>query len=422
MTTLLISPDYLSHYFGLATLGHERRRRGGRVVVATGPALRERVIADGFEHVELRLGAEHNNGVASAPDALAHLRAFFDATRRGMAATVAYQVKARGHDMLWEPERVAARLGSILARLRPRHVVVDQLAFGATLALRALEQPFVSFLPSHPCQLPAPGTPYGFPVRFPSELRPTSDELAKLRALCVAESRSFSDRYNAILTALNPVAPTVAEADSAGSRLLTLVAYSSELAPDAERAGIALVGSVVREETGDRALERALRRRRPGHPTVYVSLGTFLSARADVLATIAGAVRALGANAVISSGTADPAQLGPIPPHWYVRPSLPQVALMSACDAVICHGGNNTVMEALTPACRYWRAHSPPTSSSRPRTCAGAAPATLSIPTTPAGPRSPIASPPCSSRRRRSEPTPSGSGSGRVPGPRSAGT
>ena len=29
-------------------------------------------------------------------------------------------------------------------------------------------------------------------------------------------------------------------------------------------------------------------------------------------------------------------------------PSLPQVAAIAACDAVICHGGNNTVMEALT--------------------------------------------------------------------------
>jgi len=352
MTTLIVSPDYVSHYFGLATLGHERRRRGGRVVVATGPALRERVLADGFEHVELRLGPGHNdgrNGVGrQAAAEREHLRAFFDATRRGMAATLAHQVAARRHDMLWRPDDVARRLETVLARVRPRHVLVDQLAFGATLALRALEQPFVSFLPSHPCQLPRPGDPDGFPVRFPSELTPPADELAALRALCEAQTRSFTQAYNTALGRLNPAAEPVAEAVSAGSPQLTLIAYPLELAPEAARPGVELIGSVVREEAGDDELRRALLRRRPGRPTVYVSLGTFLSAREDVLRTIATALRSLGANVIFSTGTADPGGLGPLPAHWHVRPFLPQVAALSACDAVICHGGNNTVMEALT--------------------------------------------------------------------------
>ena len=96
MTTLLISPDYASHYFGLATLGRERRRRGGHVVVATGPALRERVLADGFEHVELRLGEGHNDGAGGyAEEQREHLRAFYDATRRGMVATTTWPPRRR---------------------------------------------------------------------------------------------------------------------------------------------------------------------------------------------------------------------------------------------------------------------------------------------------------------------------------------
>jgi zeaxanthin glucosyltransferase len=349
VTTLLISPDYASHYFGLAELG---RARGGHVVVATGPALRERVLEDGFEHVELRLGAGHNDGVAGAggqSDAeREHLRAFFAATRRGMAATVAFQVAARGRDMLWQPERVTAELAGILTRIGPRHIVVDQLAFGATLALRALEQPFVSFLPSHPCQLPLPGGLDGFPVRFPSELAPGPDELAALRTLCRRQTRAFTETYNATLARLNPAAAPVAEAVSTGSPQLTVIAYPQELAPEAARPGVALVGPVVRAEGPDAGLQRALARRRPGLPTVYVSLGTFLSAREDVLATITAALRALEVNAVVSTGVADPARLGPLPDHWHVAPSLPQVAALATCDAVICHGGNNTVMEALS--------------------------------------------------------------------------
>ena len=352
MTTLLVSPDYASHYFGLATLGRERRRRGGRVIVATGPALRDRVLADGFEHVELRLGAGHNDGVAGAggqSDAERdHLRAFFDATRRGMTETLAYQVTSRGRDMLWEPETVTRGLAAILGRVRPRHVIVDQLAFGATLALRALEQPFISFLPSHPCQLPRLGDPDAFPLRFPAELAPADDALAALRTLCEDRTRAFTDAYNTTLEALNPAAELVPEAVSAGSPLLTLIAYPEELAPDAPRPGVALIGPVVRDEAPDAGLRHGLAQRRPGRPTIYVSLGTFLSAREDALATIVDALRGLDVNVVLSTGVADPGSLGRLPEHWYVRPSLPQVAALAACDAVICHGGNNTVMEALT--------------------------------------------------------------------------
>ena len=197
MGTLLVSPDYASHYYGLAALGREGLRRGARVIVATGPSLRERVLADGFEHVELRLGAGHNDGVNGAGGDPAHedaeLRAFLQATRGGMVATLAHQISARQHDMLWRPEHVHHQLRTILAEVRPERIVVDQLAYGATLALRALGRPFVSFLPSHPCQLPHPGQPDAFPARFPSELTPPEPELARLRALCERQTRRFTD-------------------------------------------------------------------------------------------------------------------------------------------------------------------------------------------------------------------------------------
>lgn len=352
MTTLLLCPDYASHYFSLAALGRERARRGGRVVVATGPALRPRVIADGFEYAELVLGPGHNDGLARADAQPAgegeHLRAFFAATREGMAATLAFQVRARTHDMLYRPEAVAERLRAILAAVRPAHVIADQLSFGATLALRALEQPFASFLPSHPCQLPRTGDPDGFPLRFPRELAPPAAALDALRALCADATGRFTATYNATLARLNPAAAPVEAAVSAVAPLGTLVGYPHELAPQDARPGVRLVGSVVRAEAADAPLEQALGRRRPGRPTVYVSLGTFLSAREDVLARIAAALRSLGADVIMSSGVAAVDELGPLPATWHVRPVLPQVAALAACDAVVCHGGNNTVMEALT--------------------------------------------------------------------------
>ena len=138
-----------------------------------------------------------------------------------MVATLAHQVSARQHDMLWRPEQVHGDLRTILAELEPERIVVDQMAYGATLALRALGRPYVSFLPSHPCQLPHLGQPDAFPIRFPSELTPPEDDLARLRALCERQTRRFTDAYNAALTGLNPAAAPVDEAASAGSPQLT---------------------------------------------------------------------------------------------------------------------------------------------------------------------------------------------------------
>ena len=55
-----------------------------------------------------------------------------------------------------------------------------------------------------------------------------------------------------------------------------------------------------------------------------------------------GAVRPVQAVVV-----APPDVLGPAPPNVLVRESVPQLELLSHLDAVVCHGGNNTVCESL---------------------------------------------------------------------------
>ena len=265
-----------------------------------------------------------------------------------MAATIAYQVNARGRDMLWRPEQVTRQLGSILAasalgtswstswRSAPRWRCArwSSASSRSCPAIRASCPGSGSRTASHR------GSRASFGRPTPSSRRCGSS--------ASAQTRAFTRAYNDALLRLNPSADPVAEAVSAAAPVLTLVAYPDELAPDAARPGTVLVGSVVRAEAAAAPLRRALARRRPGRPTVYVSLGTFLSAREDVLATIADALRGLDVNAVMSTGIADPRALGPFPEHWHVAPSLAQVAALAACDAVICHGGNNTVMEALT--------------------------------------------------------------------------
>ena len=83
-------------------------------------------------------------------------------------------------------------------------------------------------------------------------------------------------------------------------------------------------------------------------PVVYVSLGSFLSVRSDVLASVAEAVRGLDVRVALAHGSTPPRDLGPLPEGWLVREVLPQVTLLRHAGLAVSHGGNNSVTEALT--------------------------------------------------------------------------
>jgi UDP:flavonoid glycosyltransferase YjiC (YdhE family) len=85
---------------------------------------------------------------------------------------------------------------------------------------------------------------------------------------------------------------------------------------------------------------------------VYVALGTFLSLRSDVLVVIADALRRGGVRAAVATGDTPIDALGPVPDDWIVDRWLPQVAMLSAADLAIHHGGNNSVQECLAAGVR----------------------------------------------------------------------
>ena len=351
MKLLVVSPDYASHYYPLSALAREWQARGGEAVVAAGPGLAARIERDGLRRLDLPLGAGRNPGLARPEeqpgDEGANLRAFLAATEQGMTATLRYQALRRRHDLLWEPEQVAARLAELLRAEKPELVVADQLAYGATLALRALRQPYVGLLPGHPSALPEGDGLFGYPPTHPPGVRADALALATLRDLSAAVDAAFTRGWNATLLALRPDAASVASAFAARSPLLTLVAYPDELRAGRHLRGprVEYVGPLVREEPLDARLRRRLAGGR--RPTVYVALGSFLSARADVLARLVAGVRLLGARGVVAHGTAPRSALGTLPPDWVVEETLPQPAVLRHCELVLCHGGNNTGMEAL---------------------------------------------------------------------------
>jgi zeaxanthin glucosyltransferase len=351
MSLLVISPEYASHYGPLAVLAGEARADGGRVVVATGPSLRARVEADGFEWRPLRLSAGSNNGVdADGPG----IQSFIDATRAGPVATIRRQALDRETDLLWNPERVAFEIGELCTELDPDEVLVDHVSFGSTLAMHATGRPYVTLVPGHPSQLPVGTERYGIPTHWPSCLAPDPLELDELRQLVDRVTNAFTARWNDALAMVAPRRPPVDDAFRVHGRQ---VLYNSveglhaparnELLPSDHR----FVGPLVRAEELPDAL-RSWLDRSDERPYVYVALGTFLSHRSDVLARIAGALRHIGARAAIAVGPTAPRELGPIPDDWIVAPTLPQVAMLRGADVAIHHGGNNSVQESLAAGVR----------------------------------------------------------------------
>lgn len=343
---LVVSPDYASHALPLIQIAAAWRSAHGPAVVATGPATRPLVEAAGVDWADLRLGRGSNDGVIDAASQPAgedeHLRAFFDATRAGPIATLLYQAEARRHDLLHEPDAVLDRLAEIVAAERPDRVAVDHVAFGARLALHALGVSAATVVLGHPSALPAEGEVFGVPSAWPSAMRPGEADLAALQDRCRQSTDELAAAAADLLARRAPARPPIGDLTSAPGRP-TIYVYPPELhdprrqLPD----GAVSVGSLVRNEVlGDVSPPTGTGLR------VTVALGSFLSARGDVLATVVRAAHDGGWRLAIAHGSTALTDLGDLPPGTVAARHLPLVGLLAHTDVVIHHGGNGSLTEA----------------------------------------------------------------------------
>jgi zeaxanthin glucosyltransferase len=353
MTLLVISPDYASHLLPLATLATAWRDAGDRVVVASGPATASITAEFGFERTDLRLGRGSNPGVIRAENQVAGedvaLRGFFAATERGMVPTLMYQADARRADLLWDPVNTARRVLTVVDEVRPDHVIVDHLAFSARLALVAGGVQHADVVLGHPTALPVGDEVYGYPPAWPKVFDPDPEALAALLQRCREVRDGFTAEWNAALAALAPQATPSVDAFTEHADMV-LLNYPASL-HDPRRTRLlpphAFLGSAVRAQPAPADVEAWLDAD-PSIPVVYVSFGSFLSVRADVLARVVAALRTLPVRVALAIGSADRAVIGDIPDHWLVREFLPQVALLERAALAVTHGGNNSVTESLT--------------------------------------------------------------------------
>ena len=84
----------------------------------------------------------------------------------------------------------------------------------------------------------------------------------------------------------------------------------------------------------------------PTLPRVFFSMGTVNAERATKL--YARVIEALSDAPLQLIAAAPPEAFTDAPAHWIVQRRVPQLSLLAEVDAVFCHGGHNTTVEALS--------------------------------------------------------------------------
>ncbi|HEX7304315.1 glycosyltransferase [Lentzea sp.] len=300
----------------------------------------------------MRTTRDSNSGIAERTEqddrSARNLTDFLDATREGAVPALLAQTRRRRAEPLAAPGQVLHDVRELHERLRPDWYVVDQIDYATTLALHALDLPFVSYVTGHPTYLVTRDDQFfGLPQAWPSAVRPSQEDLAELAAEVRLTDHAFTAAYERFLHDHAPARPVPARAFALTSPHAAVVNYPEfpwlpPLPPRQEQ--VFLGHCTAPEELDDAWLDRVRGRR-----VLLVALGTFLSARHDVLRTVVqGALRIPDLTVVVAAGgrVRELADLA-TDPRVVVESVVPQRALLPHVAAMVHHGGNNSFTECL---------------------------------------------------------------------------
>ena len=357
---VVISPPFHSHAQPMSVLAGSLVRAGVDAYLACGQPFARMAAEAGVRFVPLTVTRNANTGIARRTDQgareAARLEEFLESTRQGAVPALLTQARHRGEDMLADPETVLADVRAVQRRLAPDWYVVDQLSYPATLALHCLGLRFATFCPGHPSYLPhRPEALFGVPQSWPSTVTPTPGELAALQEAAQANDRAFTDSFAraARRHAVNRVEPGRAFALASPEAVVFNYPPFPWL-PHRRTPGRRYLygGHCVprKPRSPGRVWEDVVERLRSQYRhVVLVALGTFLSARDDVLAGLVRGIRAHRPDVavIVAAGDRVRAMAGPADPAVHIAETVPQRWLLRRVDAMVHHGGNNSFTECL---------------------------------------------------------------------------
>ncbi|MFD4050937.1 glycosyltransferase [Streptomyces sp. NPDC058611] len=355
----VIAPPFRSHAQPLSVLAGELRAAGAEVRFACAEAFAPLAGAAGVDFTPLTVTRNANTGIArrtaQGREEAARLEEFLDATRAGAVPALLAQARHRRADMLAEPERVLAELRALHSRWPADWYVVDQLSYAVTLALHCLGLPYATFCPGHPSYLThSAGALFGVPYAWPRAVRPPAADLLALRREARANDVAFTALFAAFAARHTPHRPAPGRAFSLSSPHAVVLNYPrlDWLPGPQQDPRYVFSGHCTRAEPAGPGpfWETELRRlRRAGRRVVLVALGTFLSAREDVLETVCRGILAArpDVSVILAAGDRAGVLAHLAGPRTAIAATVPQQALLSRVDAMVHHGGNNSFTECL---------------------------------------------------------------------------
>lgn len=356
-TILIISPPFYSHFNPLLTIARPLKQSAQvRVVIATAAAFEAQVVSAGLDFARLDTTRNANTGIAEKTrqdeEESQRLSEFFQATHLGAVPTLMVQAKHRRLDMLPDPLPIYTQLKEIQQTWRPDLFLVDQLNFSVTLALYALNYPFLTFCPGHPTYIPEGDQVFGVPYAFPACIQPTEEEVQALRSQARIVQKEFTTAFNQFLEQHAPQRELVENAFRLTSPQAILFNYPDfgHLHKQTNKPAKWFSGhSFAANLPLVSEWQDILRTHKNRSPKILISFGTFLSARSDVLQKILQVLLSTFPNGLFIMAVGN--RISEYSTHndqrIVLREFIPQASLLPYMDLVIHHGGNNSFTETL---------------------------------------------------------------------------
>jgi MGT family glycosyltransferase len=313
--------------------------RGHRVVFVVEESFAGTLAAQGFEERLVRLGPPPDTPEAPGQFWKDFVRDTSPVFRRPTIEALDGFIRPTFEALCDGARYVDQRLAEVLDEVAPDVVIEDNVV--SFPAIVASGRPWVRMMSCNPLELPDPALPPAF-AGYPIDDRTHWDEFREEsgRVLGPVQQQFDQDcRYRG--------APGLPPGEFIHrSDWLNFSLYPSELDyPRSQRVSASWhsLQASVRAPSEDWSLPAGFRD--PSLPLVYLSLGSLGSADLPLMRQLVDALAETRCQAVVSKGPLHD-QLD-LPDTMVGAEYLPQISVLPEVDAVITHGGNNTVTECL---------------------------------------------------------------------------
>ncbi|WP_028058600.1 glycosyltransferase [Candidatus Solirubrobacter pratensis] len=316
-------------------IGDVLRRRGHRVVFIVEESFRGTLEAQGFEERTMRLSPPPEAPEVPGQFWKDFIRDTAPVFRKPTIEQLSEFIAPTFQALVDGARYVDDRLREIFGELRPDVIVEDNVV--SFPALPASGIPWVRIVSCNPAELKDPAVPptfSGYPANDPTGWDEYWDEYARVHRDMHAEFDAFCRERGA------PPLPPLELAHS--STHLNLTLFPAEV--DYARAN-PLDGTWHNLEACVRTTDAPYEAPAGEGKLVYLSLGSLGSADIALMQRLIDTLAATPHRVIVSLGPQH--ELLRLPDHMTGAEFLPQTSILPQVDAVVTHGGNNTITECL---------------------------------------------------------------------------